>query len=159
MVVAGLTLTATPLVAVILPGVMTAVPPAKTAVSESDCPASMMGEAGTKLVIDGGGGLTVTVALAVTETEALLVTVSVYLVVVAGLTEKATPLLMGIDPTVPPVMTPAPPANTPVSVVLLPCVMVGEAATKLAMVGGGMVTVTVAVEVIAVPAPLVTVRV
>jgi hypothetical protein len=65
------------------------------------------------------------------------------MVVAVGLTVTAVPLVAAIFPGV---MTPVPLAKTPVSVVLPPKLMVGELATKLAMVGAGY-TVTVAVAV------------
>ena len=75
--------------------------------------------------------------------------------VAAGVTVTAVPLVAEI---LPGVMTPAPLAKTPVSVVLAPPLMVVEPATKLAMVGMGS-TVTVAVAVAAAPLEGVTVRV
>lgn len=56
MVVAGLTVTATPLVAGRLPGVMTPVPFAKTPVSAAVDPSVMEVRFAVKLVIEGGGG-------------------------------------------------------------------------------------------------------
>jgi hypothetical protein len=61
-VVVGLTLTAVPLVAGRLPGVITPVPPAKTAVRLELPPAVIVAGAATKLVIVGAG-FTVTVAV------------------------------------------------------------------------------------------------
>ena len=51
-----------------------------------------------------------------------------------GLTLTATPLVAG---KLPGVMTPVPPENTPVRVVLPPAVIVVEAAVKLEIEGGG----------------------
>jgi len=152
---AGLTLTATPLVAVTLPGVITPVPPAKTPVSMVLLPWVMVEELATKLAMVGGGMITVTVTVEVTELPAPLVTVRVYCVVVVGLTVTAVPLVAA---RLPGVMTPVPLAKTPVSMVLSPKLMVGELATKLVMVGASS-TVTVAVAVTADPVVGVTVRV
>jgi len=65
-----------PLVAARLPGVITPVPPAKTAVRPELPPAVIVAGAATKLVIVGAG-FTVTVAVCVTATPAELVTVRV----------------------------------------------------------------------------------
>jgi hypothetical protein len=58
-------------------------------------------------------------------------------------------------------MTPVPPENTPVRVVLPPAMIVGEAAMKLVIVGGGIAgfTVIVAIAVAGVPLAGVTVSV
>jgi hypothetical protein len=65
-VVVGLTLTATPLVAVRLPGVITPVPPVKTAVRPELDPAVMVAGLAVKLVIAGAAfTVTVTVCVAV----------------------------------------------------------------------------------------------
>jgi ABC-type nickel/cobalt efflux system permease component RcnA len=76
-IVVGLTLTAVPLVTEILPGLMTPVPPEKTAVRLELVPVSMVGGAATKLVMMAGTALTVTVVVAVTASPLLGVTVSV----------------------------------------------------------------------------------
>ena len=62
MVMVGLTLTAVPLVTAILPGVMTPVPPANTAVRLELPPAPIVGGVATKLVMVGAG-FTVTVTV------------------------------------------------------------------------------------------------
>jgi hypothetical protein len=54
-VVAGLTLTATPLLAAILPGVMTPVPLAKTLDKLALLPTVMLAGVAAKLVMDAGG--------------------------------------------------------------------------------------------------------
>jgi len=80
MVVAlGLTLTAIPLVAGVFPGVITPVPPVKTAIRVVLAPAVIVGDAAVKLVIDGvvTKGVTVTVAVCVTAVPVVGVTVSV----------------------------------------------------------------------------------
>jgi hypothetical protein len=58
-VVVGLTVTATPLVAARLPGVMTPVPFAKTPVRAALAPSAMEVGFAVKLLIDGGGGVSV----------------------------------------------------------------------------------------------------
>lgn len=70
----GLTVTATPLVAGRLPGVMTPVPPAKTAVSVALDPVVIDAGFAVKLVITG---FTVMVTIAMTAVPAGLVTVRV----------------------------------------------------------------------------------
>jgi hypothetical protein len=75
-VVAGLTLTAVPLVAARLPGVITPVPPANTAVRLELPPAVIVAGAATKLVIVGAA-FTVTVAVSVTADPLEGVTVRV----------------------------------------------------------------------------------
>ena len=77
MVVAvGLTLTGVPLVTARLPGVITPVPLAKTAVRLELAPAVMVTGFAVKLVI-AGAGTTVTVAVWLTDASAELVTVMV----------------------------------------------------------------------------------
>ena len=135
MVAVGLTLTAVPLVAGILPGVITPVPPAKTPVRLVLAPAVIVAGLAAKLVIVGAG-TTVTVTVCVTAAPLDGVTVSVYVVVVVGLTLTAVPLVAG---RLPGVMTPVPFAKTPVRFVLAPDVIVGELAVKLvieATIGG-----------------------
>lgn len=65
MVAAGVTVMATPLVTVILPGVTTPVPPVKTAVKLELLPTVMVAGLAVKLVIEGAA-LTVTVTEPVT---------------------------------------------------------------------------------------------
>ena len=76
MVVVGLTLTAVPLVTARLPGVITPVPLANTAVRLELPPTMIVGGAATKLVIVGAG-FTVIVAVCVTAVPLEGVTVSV----------------------------------------------------------------------------------
>ena len=108
-----------------------------------------------KALVMVGGPTTFTVAVSVAVVPAALVTVRVYVVVVKGVMFTAVPLV-----TVPtPLLTlPVPALNTAVSVVEVPAVILAAPATKLVATGGGT-TVTVAVEVTAVPAAFVTVRV
>jgi len=75
----GLTVTAVPLVAARLPGVITPVPFANTPVSVAELPAAMVVGLATKLVIAGGGpaGITVTVAVCVIALPVVGVTVNV----------------------------------------------------------------------------------
>jgi hypothetical protein len=75
-VVVGLTLTAVPLVTVRLPGVITPVPFAKTAVRFALVPSEIAVGFAPKLVIVGGG-TTVTVVVCVTAVPLVGVTVSV----------------------------------------------------------------------------------
>ena len=77
------------------------------------------------------------------------------MVVVVGLTETAVPLVMVMEEA-PPVRRPVPPENSPVIIEFKPAVMVAGTATRLVIAGG---TVTVTVEVTAVPLGLVTVSV
>ena len=78
MVVAvGVTVTAVPLVAERLPGVMTPVPPENTPVRLEVCPTVMVAGLAVKLVIVGGAGFTVIVTVAVTADPLEGVTVSV----------------------------------------------------------------------------------
>ena len=72
----GETDTPMPVSTEMLPGVMTAAPSAKTAVSVDDVPAVIDVGKAVKLVIDGGG-TTVTVLVCVVAVPAALVTVSV----------------------------------------------------------------------------------
>lgn len=76
MVAAGLTVTATPVVAARFPGVITPVPPEKTPVSVALPPAVIVVGLATKLVIVGTG-FTVMVAVDVTAAPLAGVTVSV----------------------------------------------------------------------------------
>ena len=78
--------------------------------------------------------------------------------VAVGLTEMPTSLVMETR-AAPPVRVPVPPVNTPVMVALCPAVMVDGVAVRLVIAGGRGFTVTVAVDVTAVAAPLVTVSV
>jgi hypothetical protein len=73
----GVTLTAVPLVARRLPGVITPVPLAKIPVREAVPPAVIDVGLAMKLVIAGAAGFTVITAVWVTVTPAALVTVSV----------------------------------------------------------------------------------
>jgi hypothetical protein len=66
-VAVGLTVTATPVVALRFPGVITPVPLANMPVSVALPPAVIVVGLATKLEIVGGGGFTVMVAVAVTE--------------------------------------------------------------------------------------------
>ena len=75
-VAAGVTLTGVPLVAGRLPGVMTPVPPVKTAVRFELCPAVIVAGFAVKLEMIGAG-TTVTVAVIVTAVPTELVTVRV----------------------------------------------------------------------------------
>ena len=78
MVVAvGVTVTAAPLVAGRLPGVITPVPPANMPVRLELCPAATVAGIAVKLVMLGGAGLTVMVAVAVTTDPLEGVTVRV----------------------------------------------------------------------------------
>ncbi|TMH57462.1 MAG: hypothetical protein E6H62_03065 [Betaproteobacteria bacterium] len=79
-----------------------------------------------------GADVTETVVVAVTETPDELVTVSVYVMVLAGLTDTGTP---DDTPPTPLLMLPVPLENTAVSVVLPPAVIEELAAPKLAMDG------------------------
>jgi hypothetical protein len=78
-------------------------------------------------------------------------------VVEVGLTETAVPLV-AVTGELPPVMTPVPPAKTAVRLELDPAVIVAGLAAKLVITGAGT-TVTVAVDVIAVPVAGLTVSV
>lgn len=131
----GLTVTAVPLVAVTELGVpvMTPVPLAKTAVSVVLMPRLMVGEAAAKLAMVGAGN-TVMAAVAVTAVPVDGVTVRVYVVVAAGVTVTATPLLTVM---LPGVMRPVPFENTAVRVALVPLVMLAALAAKLVMAAGG----------------------
>jgi len=80
------------------------------------------------------------------------------MVVVVGLTETAVPLVMVMEEA-PPVRRPVPPENSPVIIEFKPAVMVAGTATRLVIAGGAAFTVTVTVEVTAVPLGLVTVSV
>jgi hypothetical protein len=73
----GLTETGVPLVTEMLPGVITPVPPVKVAVRLELEPTVMVVGLAVKLVIDGGGELTVTVAAKVAVRPVGEVTVSV----------------------------------------------------------------------------------
>ena len=134
MVVVGLTLTAIPLVTVMLPGVITPVPLAKTPVRLELTPAVIFAGLATKLVMVGAGTLAVTVTITAWAIAVPIVgvTVSVYVVVLAGLTLTAVPLVTGIFPGV---IMPVPSANTPVRLELAPAAIVIGLATKLVMVG------------------------
>lgn len=134
-VAAGVTATAVPLVTGILPGVITPVPPEKTAVRFEDMPAVIVGRLATKLAIAGGAGFTVIVTVCVTAVPPVGVTVSVYVVVVVGLTVTGVPVVAAM---LPGVIRPLPPVKTPVMVVLVPSVMAAEAAVKLVMLATGI---------------------
>jgi hypothetical protein len=151
---AGVTVLATPLDTEPTPLFTLAVPFAKTAVNALDPPCfTELGEA-TKLVIVGAA-TTVTPTVRMTEVPAAFVTVKVYVVVTIGETEVGAPLDTAMFPGV---ITPEPPANTPVRVVDVPAVIGDAAAVKLVIVGAAT-TVTAAVCVVAVPAAFVTVSV
>ena len=76
MVAVGLTLTGVPLVTAIFPGLMTPVPPVKTAERAELPPAAMVVGFAAKLVIEGAA-TTVTEAVCVTGVPAAFVTVRV----------------------------------------------------------------------------------
>jgi hypothetical protein len=159
-VAAGVTFTAMPLVTAFMPLLTEPVAPVvalNTAVSVVELPAVMVEAPVTKLVI-AGAGTTVSVTGEVTAVPAAFVTVRVYVVVVAGETFTAVPLVMAFTPLLTVAVPPGPALNTAVSVVEFPAVMLASPAVKLVITGTGT-TVTVAVEVTAVPAALVTVRV
>jgi hypothetical protein len=128
----GLTLTGVPLVTEMLPGAITAVPPLNTAVRLELEPASMVDWPALKLVIVGTGS-TVTVDICVAVSPPELVTVSVYAVVVVGLTLTAVPL---VTERFPGVITPVPPLKTAVRLELEPASMVDWLALKLVILGG-----------------------
>ena len=146
----GLTETGVPLVTEMLPGVITPVPPAKVAVRLELPPTVMIAGLAVKLVIEGGG-LTVTVAVCVTAVPAAFVTVSVYVVVVVGLTETGVALVAARFPGV---MMPVPPAKTPVRFALPPRVIVAGLAVKLVMAGASTTVTVVVVDAVALPAPV-----
>ena len=77
MVAVGLTLTGVPLVTGRLPGVISPVPPVKTAVRLELPPIAMDDGFAVKLVIDGAAAFTVTVTVEVTDVMLEFVTVSV----------------------------------------------------------------------------------
>lgn len=131
------------------------VPFANTAVRLELVPVVIVAGLGVKLVIIAAG-FTVTVAICVIAVPvAGGVTVRVYVVVAAGLTLTAVPLVTAIFPGV---ITPVPLAKTAVRLELPPTVIVDGLATKLVIVGAG-ITVIVAVCVTAVPLVGVTVSV
>jgi hypothetical protein len=114
------------------------VPLAKTAVRLLLPPAPIDAGLAVKLVI-AGAGTTVMVAVCVTADPLVGVTVSVYVVVAAGLTVIAVPL---VTATLPGVITPDPFTKVPVNVAFAPAVMVAGLATKAEMEGtsgGGVV--------------------
>jgi hypothetical protein len=82
-----------------------------------------------------GAASTVTVAVEVAGEPVVPVTVSVYVVVLAGLTVTATPLEAAM---LPGVMTPVPLAKTAVKLELPPAVMLAALAAKLVMDAGGV---------------------
>jgi hypothetical protein len=137
-----------------LHGVITPVPLAKTAVRLVLPPVVIVEARDVKLVMVGGG-YTVTVACCVIAVPIEGVTVTVYVVVVAGLTLTAVPLVAA---RLPGVITPVPLANTAVKLELPPAPIIAGVATKLLIVGAGT-TVTVAVCVTAAPLEGVTVSV
>jgi hypothetical protein len=131
------------------------VPPLKTAVSVVLAPLTTVASAAEKLAIVGAG-ITATTACAVAQSPASLVTVSVKVLLPVRLPVLfATPVV-----TVPTLRSTVavPPVNTPVSVVLVPLVIVFLAAVKLVMVGRGT-TVIVTWAVVDPPTPLLTVSV
>ena len=103
----------------------------KVAVKSTLSPAIMVVDVAVKLsMIDG---TTVMVTNDVTAIlPALLVTVKRYVVVVVGLTDIAVP---EVTSPIPLLMTPVPPTNSTVRLVLLPSAMVVDAALKLEMPG------------------------
>jgi len=108
-------------------------------------------------VVMAGGTFTVTVVIAVTVAGVVaeFETVSVYVVVAAGVMFTGVPLVT--EPT--PLLTlPVPLLNTAVKVVELPETIVAAPGVKLVITGAGT-TVTVACLVTLAPAALVTVRV
>lgn len=140
---------------VMLPGVITPVPFANTAVKLELDPVVIVAGLAPKLVIIAGG-FTVTVAICVIAVPvAGGVTVSVYVVVDAGLTLTAVPLVTAIFPGV---IIPVPLTNTAVRLELPPAVIVPGLAPKLEIVGAGF-TVIVVICVIAAPLVGVTVSV
>jgi hypothetical protein len=105
----------------------------KVGVRVVELPEVIVSDVAVKLVMLGAG-TTVTVAVIVTVAGvvAALVTVSVYVVVDAGVTVTGVPLVTA--PTL--LLTlPVPPLNTPVKVVELPAVIVDAAAVKLVIAG------------------------
>ena len=116
-----------------MPGVIMPVPPLKTAVRLVLDPASIVAAPALKLLMVGTGS-TVTVDICEVTSPPELVTVSVYVVVVAGVTLTATPLVAAM---LPGVITPVPPLNTPVRLEFDPASMVAGLLVKLLMVGGG----------------------
>ena len=153
-VATGEMLTGVPLVTAPTPLSMLPVPLLNTAVSVVEFPETIVANPGVKLVIVGAG-TTVTVACLVTDAPAELVTVSVYVVVDAGDTVAAVPLV-----TAPTLLStlPVPLLNTPVKVVDVPAVIVAAAGVKL-VITGAATTVTVTCLVAVVFAALVTVSV
>ena len=127
----GETATALPLLTEMLPGVMTPVPPEKTAVRLELDPAVIVEGLAVKLLMDGGE-ITFTVRDFETDLPLEPVTLSVYVVVDAGATEKGVPLVTGM---LPGVTTPVPLEKTAVRVELEPAVMVVGFAVKLLMLG------------------------
>jgi hypothetical protein len=126
-------------VAAIFPGVMTPVPPLKTAVSAADPPAVIVVGAAAKLVIDGAAGavgFTVTVAVWVTAVPDAFFTVSVYDVVLDGETITVDPLVAAMFPGV---IIPVPLAKTPNRLAEPPGATDSGLAVKLEMVGFGTV--------------------
>jgi hypothetical protein len=130
-VAVGLTVTAVPLVAGRLPGVMTPVPPVNVPVSIELPPGEIVMGTAVKLLMLAAG-FTVMVTVAVTAAPLAGVTVSVYVVVAVGLTVTAVPVVAG---RLPGVIRPVPPLKTPVRVVLCPSVMVAEPEVKLVITG------------------------
>jgi hypothetical protein len=131
------------------------VPPAKTAVRlELEFNAMVAGLA-PKLVIVGGG-TTVTVTVWVTAVPLVGVTVRVYVVVAAGLTLTAVPLVTG---RLPGVITPVPLTKSANRLELEPAPICAGVATKLVIAGAVALYVTVVIMVTAVPMGFVTVRV
>src|SRR5215471_2223138 len=97
MVATGVIVTGTPLLTGMAPGLIEPVPFEKTAVRAVEAPAEICAAPAVKLVMTGGG-TTDTLACAVTKVPAPLVTVSVYVVVAAGVTLTGTPLVTAIAP-------------------------------------------------------------
>ena len=103
----------------------------KTAVKSILLPTMMVDDAVLKLSMMPA--TTVTVTNDVTAIlPALLVTVKLYVVVVAGLTDIAAP---EVTSPIPLLITPVPPTNSTVRLTLLPTAMVVDAALKLEMPG------------------------
>ena len=124
------------------PGVITAVPPLNTPVRFAELPAETVAGLAMKLVIVGVAGFTVTVAVWVTVFPAEFVIVRINVVVCAGVTLTAFPL---VTERLPGIITPVPPLNTPVRFTGLPAVTVWGLAVKLVIASGTGFTVTVTV--------------
>ena len=153
----GVTTTVLPLSAIILPGIITAVPLAKTLVKETDWPSvTVVAEAVKEGIVGAAGSAVVdTYVLLLTDAPSVFVTPSVKAIPPVTVTDLATPLFIVM---LPGLRTPLPPAKTPVAVTTSPGVSVRVGKSKLVIVGAGT-TVTVAVVVADIPTLFVTVRV